>query len=68
MEKTCVQPGYRMASTVIKVAAASVPAGTTSDRVLAMLELLCTFPGGATVVGREALATAWPAVKANIKT
>ena len=44
------------ASAAVEAVAASGPAGATAERALAALELLCTAPGGAPAVRREALA------------
>uniref|UniRef100_A0ACD5TDY5 Uncharacterized protein n=1 Tax=Avena sativa TaxID=4498 RepID=A0ACD5TDY5_AVESA len=44
------------ASAAVEAVAASGPAGSTAERALASLELLCTAAGGAAAVRREALA------------
>lgn len=52
--ETAVEAGA--ASAAVEAVAASGPAGATAERALAALELLCTAPGGAPAVRREALA------------
>jgi len=52
--ETAVEAGA--ASAAVEAVAASGPAGATAERALAALELLCTAPGGAAAVRREALA------------
>uniref|UniRef100_A0ACD5T7G9 Uncharacterized protein n=1 Tax=Avena sativa TaxID=4498 RepID=A0ACD5T7G9_AVESA len=44
------------ASAAVEAVAVSGPAGSTAERALASLELLCTAPGGTAAVRREALA------------
>jgi hypothetical protein len=52
--ETVVEAGT--ASAAEEAVATSGPEGATAERALATLELLCTTPGSATAVRREALA------------